>query len=299
MPTSRGAIAALVAPDLRKVYIDTGKERPLEYPMVLNVSDMEWNPVTDQQVSGLGTLPTMPEGEQFSMDDIIMGGQKAYTAAPFGLAVEITWAAWRDELYGVMREMVASLSRASRNRQEVDAWFPFNNAFSTSYVGFTSGEALCQQTHTNLSGSTWNNRPSPDIGFSVTGIQEAITRFEDMTDERDLPRLMAPTMALITSANKFVAREVLGSAGKPYTAQNEINALVDEDLAFMVCHYFTTSTYWFLTTSKGIHDVNFLWRDHPIFDIFDDPWTKNAIATVYQRHTKGFGTPRGVDGSTG
>jgi hypothetical protein len=108
---------------------------------------MEWNPITDQQVSGLGTLPSKPEGTQFTMDDIIVGGSKAYTAAPFGLAVEITWEAWRDELYGVMREMVASLARASHNRQEVDAWFILNNAFSATYVGFTASEALCAVSH--------------------------------------------------------------------------------------------------------------------------------------------------------
>ncbi len=34
-------------------------------------------------------------------------------------------------------------------------------------------------------------------------------------------------------------------------------------------------------------------------DSFDDPRTKNAIFTSYQRHTQGFGTWRGVDGSTG
>ena len=299
MPTSRGAIAALVAPDLRKVYVDTGKERPLEYPLFFNVDDMEWNPITDQQVSGLGTLPSMPEGTQFTMDDIIMGGNKSYTAAPFGLAVEITWEAWRDELYGVMREMVASLSRASRNRQEVDAWGVLNNAFSGSFAGFTSSEALCATAHTGLDNESRANRPTVEIGLSVTGIQNAITRFEDMTDERDLPRLMAPTTALITSANKFAAREILGSGGKPYSAQNEINALVDEDLAFMVCHYITTSTHWFLAAAQGIHDINFFFRDRPIFDVFDDPWTKNAIATVYQRHVGGWGTWRGIDGSTG
>jgi hypothetical protein len=299
MPVRRGAISALVAPDLHKVYYDTGKERPLEFPLYFNVDDMEWNPITDQQVSGLGTLPSKPEGAQFGLDEVMIGGTKAYTAAPFGLAVEITWEAWRDELYGVMREMVASLARASRNRQEVDAWSVLNNAFSTSYTGFTSAESLCSTSHTGLDGRTRDNRPDPDIGFSVTGIQNAITRFEDMTDERNLPRLMAPTMAVITSANKFVAREILGSGGKPYTAQNEINALVEEDLSYLVCHYITTSSYWWLSASKGVHDINFFWRDHPIFDIFDDPWTKNAIATVYQRHTKGFGSWRGIDGSTG
>jgi hypothetical protein len=130
-PTTRGYISALLAPDLRKVYVDTGKERPLEYPNVFNVQDMEWNPVTDQQVSGLGTLPSKTEGTPFSLDELLMGGTKQYTASPFGMAVEITWEAWRDELYGVLREMVAELARASRNRQEVDAWYVFNNAFTS------------------------------------------------------------------------------------------------------------------------------------------------------------------------
>ena len=56
MPQTRGSISALLAPTYRQVYFETGKERPLEYPLVLNVSDMEWNPVTDAQVSGLGTI---------------------------------------------------------------------------------------------------------------------------------------------------------------------------------------------------------------------------------------------------
>lgn len=299
MPVSRGTISALLAPDLRKVYVDTGKERPLEYPLFFNVDTMEWNPVTDQQVSGLSTLPSKPEGEQFSLDELLMGGTVTYTAAPFGLAVEITWEAWRDELYGVLKEMVRELARASRNRQEVDAWSVLNNSFSTSYVGFTAAESLCSTAHTGLDGTSRANRPSPDIGFSQTGIQNAILRFEDMTDERNLPRLMTPTQVVIASANKFTAREILGSSQKPYTADNEINALIEEDLTWMVCHYITTSTYWWLAASKGQHDINFLWRDQPIFDMFDDPWSKNAIATVYQRHTKGFGTWRGIDGSTG
>ena len=299
MATRSGAISALLAPDLRKVYVDTGKERPLEYPLFHNVGDLEWNPATDQQVSGLGTLPSKDEGEQFTLDEILMGGTKTYTATPFGLAVEITWEAWRDELYGVMREMVRELARASRNRQEVSAWSVLNNAFSTSFVGFTASESLCSTGHTGLDGTSRANRPNPDISFSQTGLQNSITRFENMTDERNLPRLMTPSTIIIAPENKFVAREVLGSPHKAYTADNEINALIEEDLAWMVVHYITTSTYWYLAARKGEHDVNFLWRDRPIFDMFDDPWTRNAIASAYQRHTEGFATWRGVDGSTG
>ena len=299
-PTVRGTISALLAPDLRKVYVDTGKERPLEYPSVFNVQDMEWNPVTDQQVSGLGTLPSKAEGTPFSLDELLMGGTKSYTASPFGMAVEITWEAWRDELYGVLREMVAELARASRNRQEVDAWYVLNNAFTSGSgkMGFTA-EPLCSTGHVGLDGTSRANEPQTAIGFSQTYIQNAIIRFEGMTDERGLPRLMRPSMCLVTPTNKFAAREILGSPHKAYRADNEINALVEEDLTWMVCHYITTAANHFLLASKGEHDLNFMWRDHPIFDMFDDPWTKNAIATVYQRHTKGYGTWRGVDGSPG
>lgn len=299
MPINRGSFSALVAPDLRRVYLETGKERPLEYPLVLNTDDMEWNPVKDQQISGLGTMPAKAEGAQFTLDEPIIGGSKEYTASPFGLAVEITWEMWRDELYGIMRELAAELARASRNRQEVDAWSILNNAFDATVVGFTAAEALCATSHTRLDGGTWANRPNPDIGLSITGIQNATKRFEELVDERGLPRLMAPVMAIVTPTNKFVAREILGSSGKPYTADNELNALIHEDLSWLVAHYITTATNWFLVAAKGVHDLNFLWRDHPIFDNFDDPWTKNAIFTSYQRHTKGFGSPRGVDGSTG
>ena len=300
MAQTRASISALLAPDLRQVYIETGKERAREYPLVFNVQDMEWNPITDQQVSGLGTMPSKYEGTQFTKDEVIMGGTKTYTANPYGLAVEITWEAWRDELYGVLQEMVRCLARAGRNREEVSAWSALNNAFSTSYTGFTASEALCATSHTGLDGETRSNRPSPDIGLSITGVQNAITRFEGMTDERNLPRLMAPTMALISASNKFTAREIFGSSGKPYTTDNEINALLEDDLSYMVCHYLTTSTYWFMLAAKGTHDLNFFWRDRPIFDMFDDPYTKNAIATAYQRHTEGaWGSWRGVDGSTG
>lgn len=298
MPISRSTFTPLLAPDLRRVYVETGKERPLEYPIILNVDEMEWNPVKDQQISGLGTMPQKPEGSQFNLDQPILGGQVSYTAVAYGLAVEITWEMWRDELYGTMREFVREMARSSRNRQEVDAWSPFNNAFSNTFPGF-DGVSLCNIAHPGLDGVARANRPTPDIGFSITGIQNSILRYETMTDERGLPRVMTPVMAVIAAANRYVAREILGSGGRPYSADNELNALIQDDLSWMVAHYLTTTTNWFLVTAKGVHDVNFLWRDHPIFDNFDDPWTKNGVFTSYQRHISGFGTWRGIDGSTG
>jgi hypothetical protein len=194
-----------------------------------------------------------------------------------------------------MRELVAELARASRNRQEVDAWSVINNAFDANFAGF-DGKPLLDTAHPLIGGGTVANRPSPDVGFSSLAIQQALTRFENMPNERGLPRLLAPNRVLIAPENKFLARQILGTVKAPFTASNEINPLIQDDLSWMVVHYFTNTTQWILASSAN-HDLQFLFRDRPIFDGFDAPWNKNAIFTVYQRHTKGFGTWRGIDGS--
>jgi len=301
MATTTGGFSAFLAPDIHKVYVETGKERPREYELILNVDNLEYNPVTDRQISGLGTLAAKPEGSMFTLDEPLVGGSKQYTATAFALAFEVTWEMWRDELYGLMKELSRELARSGRNREEVSGFSVLNNAFSTSFVGFTAGESLCDTSHAMIDPgvTAGSNRPAVDIGFSIAGLQAGIENFEGMTNDRGLPRLMTPTNVVLGPSNKWAAREILGSSGKPYTADNEINALIAEDLSWTVVHYLTTSTYWFLLAPKGVHDLNFFWRDRPIFDSFDDPWTKNAIFTVYQRHTEGWGSWRGIYGSTG
>lgn len=299
----RSTFAALLSPEWRSVYVETGKQRPTEYDKLLNVVEMQWNPETDQQISGLATMPEKPEGAQFTKDLPIMGGSNAWLAVPYGLMVEFTYEFWRDELFGVGKELAAQLAIASHNRMEVQGAIIFNNAFATTgstAVGFTASEALCATSHTRLDGGTAQaNRPSPDIQLSVTGLQNGITAFENMVDERGIPRLLAPTTVIVAPANKFAAREILGSTGKVGTADNEINAVVDEDLTVFVHHYFTSATQWFLLAAKDGHDLQFRWRDRPIFDAWDDPATKNAMLSSYQRHTEGWNSWRGVYGSSG
>lgn len=297
-PVSRGGITPLLTPGLKTVYYESGKERPLEYTMVANMATMDWNPETDLQAIGIGTMPEKPEGDPFLLDAGGIGGQKQYIAVPWGKAIEFTFEAWRDELYGVLEEMVAEAGRATRQRQDIEFWDNFNNGFSTSFVGFTAGEALFG-AHVNAVGETQRNRPVFDIGMSTTYVTGAVLRFETMVDERGNPRVIQPITAIGTPTNKQAMREVLGSSGKPYSSDNEINALIQEDLSWMVAHYLTNQTQIILAAAKGVHDMNFRWRDQPIFDSFDDPWTKSAIFTCYQRFATGWGSWRGVDSSFG
>ena len=297
-PLTRGSITALLSPQYRQVYFEAGEERALEYPLVFHVAPMEWNPLTDQQVAGLGTQPTKPEGTQFATDAMVIGGTVTYTAIPYGLAVEITYESWRDELYGALQEMIKGLARAARYRREVQAWACLNNSFTVA-GGFDS-DYLCTATHTRTGDAgTSTNRPATDISFSVLGLQAACMSFETMVNERGLPQVMSPNRVILPPQKKWAAREILGTGSVPYKADNEINALIAEDLTWMIGHYLTSTTAWWVINNQA-HDMQYLIRDEDQFDMFDDPRTKNGVATSYQRMANaGHGAWRGVWGTTG
>lgn len=303
MPSSivgRTGFSALMAPGIWRVYEMTGKERPLEYDKVINIEEMPWNPITDQAVAGLGTVPTKAEGAAFSLDAPVLENQIQVSVTAYGLAVEFTYEAWEDEKYGVFKDMAAEMARSGRNREEVVGWAPLNSAFAASPTGF-DGSALCSTSHQSPvpGGPLQANRPSPDIGFSITGLQGSVLRYHSMLNDRGLQQVMFPSTIIMSAANMFAAREILGSSHKAFTADNEVNSLVPEDFKVMISHYLNTSTNWFLNCDVGQHDVNFAWRTHVLLDSFDDPWTKNAVFTIYFRITSWFGDWRGVDGSTG
>lgn len=294
----RGGFNSLLRTELAGVFMGTYKERPLEYPYFFNIADMETNPEKYQQISGLGTAFQMGEGDTFPLDEAVLGGTKSYEVTNHGIAIEISYRLWRDEKYGIMRDLVAEEARAMRNKQEVNAWSLLMNAFDNAFAGF-DGVSLCSTAHPPYApnGVTIANRPATDIGFGVTALQNSVIRFEDQVNDRGLPMLLSPSKVLVSTANRFLAREILGSGGRPFTANNEINALVQDDLGYQICHYFTTKSAWFVAAAKGVHDINFKWRDRPMFDGFDDPWTKNAIFTGFMAFDQGFASFRGIDGS--
>ncbi|MEE9595056.1 MAG: hypothetical protein V3V92_06620, partial [Candidatus Hydrothermarchaeales archaeon] len=264
-PILTGNISALLAPDLYRVVVDVGMERPMEFPFWVNVIDMPWRTITDQQVSGPGTVPQKPENTVFPGDDPIIGGTKSYTAIPWGLSMEVSFESWDDELYGYLRDLMSMLARSSRNRSEVNAHNVLNEAFvTTNNVGFDSA-ALASTAHTALDGRTAiANRPATDVGLSQTAIQNGLINFHDLTEERNLPQLMSPSIILSGATNVFVMRELLGSSGVPFSTDNEMNSIIPDELRWMVSHYIDTQTNWFMMASKGVHDLNFPIRNRPV-----------------------------------
>ena len=94
MAIKTGGLAALLTLDYKRLYVETGKERPLEYPLWCNVEDMDMQDEKDLQITGLSTMPAKDEGTAFATDEPLLGGNKTYHAYPYGMAIEFTWEMW-------------------------------------------------------------------------------------------------------------------------------------------------------------------------------------------------------------
>lgn len=296
MPATTSGYANFIGTQFQKVLIARGKKKPLIYPKLMRVEDMDVNPYQSIKMSGMGPIPQKPEGTQFVADLPIPGGSFSITAVPYGSLFSYTAEMHQDDQYGFVDKMWADMGDNIRIRQDVQAHGAFNNAFSTT-TGYDA-TALCSTTHTALDGSVQSNRPSPDLTLSQTAIQAMQLNFRLLKGDRSLYQNAEATRLLIHPTNIPLARELLGSSGKRGTGNNELNALTVDELNWYSTPYLTRTQDWFGLVPVDETDIIFLWRNRPRARTFDDPFTEAVDETVYERFAVYVGEWRGVYGST-
>jgi hypothetical protein len=126
-----------------------------------------------------------------------------------------------------------------------------------------------------------------------------INQFERLVDSQGLPISVKPRYLVIPPELKWIAREILGSPHKPYTADNEINALIKEDLQYFISHYLTSASAWFSITEKDGHWLKFLVRRELDEDFSDDFDTFSIKQLSRMRFATGATSWMGTWGSNG
>lgn len=297
-PILPGGISELLRIDWDKIVEEVGEERPREYTFWMGeIFDYTHSEEKRVQVHGLPVLDGKPIGGRFPRQQFPIGGNKTTTPQPYGSEIEVPFETYRDEQYGVLTRLPAEQARSGRHREEVDATHVLDFAFDATEDGFTSGEALCGD-HALQNGNTIRNRPVDDIGFSQLFCQQASFHFHGLTNDQGRPEMVYPDMYLLHYNNEIIAREILGSPSKPYTSDNEVNALIANKMSWMLLHFLSSSTAAF-AIARG-NDLRFGWRDRPRHMVYDDPSTMNALSSWYQRHGKShFGSWREIYGSPG
>ena len=302
MPTVSNQFEELYVPGLRKVIFESYTYLPVQYERFLNVATSQRQFEEDYKMGGFGNVPSKPEGTNIIYDDPVPGSKVRFSWTPYGKGFRVTHEAMMDDLYGPMKKMAASLGKAFRNQTEILGAAILNNAFTDPAAGADNSGyddlALCHTAHTLLRGGTWRNRPTTDVDLSVTAMQDASVDFELYVDESGVPIVIPARKLIIAPANIPLAREILGSPNKPFTADNEINILAGS-LELVVSHYMTDTNAWFVFADKADTDVWFMWREKFTTDASDDFDSGDGKIKGYMRGAAGFGDARGTWGTSG
>jgi hypothetical protein len=294
MSQVRGMFAQLMAPGLKKIYVDwqQREQRAEEYPEVFNVDSSSSQYEQALEMAGTGPFLEKPENTPTAYTNIIQGGSYRFFHLTYSLGIRTSKELWDDDKYGLIKQGPRVLSRSARFTREVIAWAIFNQGFSANVTTF-DGNPLFFNQHALLGGAaatalapgagnvisaagTWPNRPATDIDLSIAGLQLAINQGNRMIDNMGFPIVVKFRNLIIPPELIFIAREILGSPGKPYTSDNEINSLLAEGLQVMQSHYLTSASSWYLTGNKGDTALTFYNRERENTS-FDDDFDTDAI----------------------
>lgn len=298
MTMVRGAFSNVLVPGFRKVLFETYREKPTEASRWIHMESSKRAYEEDFNMAGFGTLPAKPEAGSIIYQDIAQGNVKRYIFNTYGLGFRITQELMEDDLYGIFgNKMSKALGRSARNNFEVVATSVLNNAFDTTFNGYTAGEALISTSHANLRGGTQSNRPAQDADLGLLALQAGLENFHGMTDESGLPIMYTPKWLVFSIGDYWIANQLLKSAYLPGSSLNDINQVSNENLQPMLSHYLSDSDAWFLLADN--HDLNYFDRRAPTFSNTDDFDTGDAKFKLTRRSGAGFGDWRGVYGSTG
>jgi hypothetical protein len=303
MTILRSQYLVFLEPKLSNIWHEAFPARPTEYTAYVNMRTTRKRAVTDAKTGDFGPMVVKPEGEDVKFDDPLGVQTVEYIPVRFALAYKITQEMIDHELYGQVDKYERALIKSAIDLQEVKGALLFNNGFGTTdddgfeAAGF-DGLQLFSTAHTRLDGgANFRNRPSTDVDLSVTGLQNALIDIENQVDDRGRPQLIRPRLVLINPEDRFTAKEILESEYKPGTANNEVNALKDEGLSFMVSHYLTDNDAWFVLGDQ--HDLNWIWDQKPRGGMEED-WNAEVIKRkVVEGFACGHGEARGVWGTSG
>jgi len=312
----RGQFAQLMAPGLHDVFVHwlDLKQRDEEYSHILHLEESEMAFEDEVEFSGLGPMPVKPEGQSVVYQDAIQGGTRRYNHLTYALGVRTSWELYEDDQYNLIMQVPKALARSAHFQIEQQAFNVLNLGFTTITV--TDGLSLFNNQHPLLGGpqattvgpgltnvisaaGTYPNRPATDVDLSFTALQLAINQFERLIDSQGLPIALKPRYLVIPPELKYIAAELLGSPHKPYTSDNEVNALIKEGLNFFISHYLTSQSAWYMLCDKESHTLKFFWRKALDEDFSDDFDTRSIKQISFMRFSTGATVWQGVWGSNG
>jgi hypothetical protein len=181
------------------------------------------------------------------------GPKRTWTHVKYGFKVTASEEIIEDELFPVVVKAAGKMGIAMKHRFNVAGAYDLNNAFTVSTVGAadTADETLCATAHASFGdGADQANRPATDVTLGVDSFWAGLVNFHGLNDREGNPILKIPKKLIIPGALERRAIEMLESKDVPYLSTNEMNAIRKYGMSYVIGHYLTSTTAWFITTDE-------------------------------------------------
>lgn len=284
---TQGAFNLLFRPGLRKDFRDEWNEYSPEYPEYLRVETVDRADIEATVITGMRLLLERGDGEPVTFEDPKLGPKVVATDKEFALGFMITRRTVEDDLYKKANQAARWLAHAARMTSEYRSVALLDDAAAGATFKGLDGLALCHTAHTlfgSTSGATMANRPSADIGFSVTGVTALLDLHQLHKDWNGDPIKTMPDTIIYSPQKISKAIQVFESVQEPFTAENQDNAVKKRlpGIKHVVSHFKALTESYFLVDSK-LNDAHYAVR-RPVE--FDDTFDFMTDAALYKTTTR-------------
>jgi len=285
--------------DINKIFFDDYTARSPEYPMLVEVEMAPpGNHYTEAELSILGGLRTIPEGDGVTFDNPIEGNEKTRYYIEYGLGIQITHQMASDDLTGNFQKLPKKLSKSANDKVEVTVADLFNSGFTVHEAW--DGNYIFYDTRTTLkSGDTIDNSGTA-ASLSETSLIASFEYFDTLVDSAGYPLMATPKLLCVPTELRATAERLLRTPQVVGGVNNDLNMVGPQGFfgpQLFVSHYFTSSTAWFVLSD--LWDGRLYWKEKFSMESADDFFTGNALFKVVGRFSTFVNNPIGGFGNTG
>lgn len=282
---TQGAFNKLFRPGLRRDFRDSFQEYEPQYTAYLRQGTVDRPEIEATIMTGLSRLYERGDGEPVTYEDSKLGPKVAAVDREFAAGFIVTRRTVEDDLYNKANQAAKWLGHATRMTYEYRSGAVLDDASTGTLFKGIDSLALCHTAHTLINSSTTvANRPTQEVGFSITGITALLDLGQSIKDENGDPIVVNYDTVIYNPSDITKAIQIFDSAKEPFTAENQDNAIPKRlpRIKHVIKRYVTNTKSYMLVDSR-LNDAWFLIRRAVEFD---DTFDFDTSAAKYMASTR-------------
>lgn len=288
--------------DIDKIFTNTYTRYPKQYMGVAKVQSFpKGNHLTEAEVSGLGGMRRLGEGQGVDFDLPEEGHEKTVYPVKFGLGFQVTEEMVEDAVHPNIPKMAQALGVSANHTIELRFWDLFNSGATVHRAW--DGKFIFADDHSTLkSGNTIDNKSN--VALSETALQGAFDYFDTLVDEAGFPVFSPLKFVFVPTQLRWLAErlarqkggitagsDTAESSGNDMTT-NPGNGYVDswqvKTVRYLDAAYGGDDNDWYAAASD--HDMRLIWKRKLRMESGDDFHTGNKLYKATMRfETAAFG----------